>query len=721
MRNKPEDFAAMQTGLPDKLLQPPRCGGKMQRKVGSWPNTVALASVLVGLGLLAVAATQGQTPAGPPVRLAEVVVTPSRFGVAEERTTAGATLTSRELELLPQIGDDLYRSIARLPGLAGDDFTAQFWVRGAPNSELLARLDGVDLIEPFHLKDVDGALSIVDPWTISRLELSTGGFTAEHGDRLGGVLTMETKTPATLRTALGISLTGVGGSNQGAPVGGRLRWLVAARRGYPDVALRIAGRDDEVDPRYYDATAKFEYQAAPGHTLSLHALHAGDSLRYDRRTSSPKLSSAYDSDYVWARWRGTPTRALTGEAVLSYSRLAWRRDGTGQLDGFPFRLRDRRQLDVTAFRNEWTQSLGERALLRGGFEAKTGETRYDYSLSHQRTVVVNNRQVVVTDNVDTALRPDGGTLGAFVSARVQPWAALILEPGARFDRHDYSGDNEWNPRLNAALTLGRATVRMAWGEYSQSQGLHELAVADGEKAFRRAERAEHRIIGIEQPIGGGVALRVEAYERIGTRLRPRWENLDNPYDLFPEAQSDHVRLDPRRGRARGLEVLLAGRGGEKITWNASYAVARTEELLAGRWVPRARDQRHTFYSDATFAPNRRWQFSAAWQFHTGWPTTDVIYSLATLTNGRRVTVSANGPVYGLRLPDYHRLDLRATRRFELKRGELRVFLDVFNAYDRVNLIGYDHRVTVSGTQVTDVRKPREQLPFLPSLGVNWEF
>ena len=34
-----------------------------------------------------------------------------------------------------------------VPGLAGDDFTASFWVRGAPNAELLARLDGVALRE----------------------------------------------------------------------------------------------------------------------------------------------------------------------------------------------------------------------------------------------------------------------------------------------------------------------------------------------------------------------------------------------------------------------------------------------------------------------------------------------------------------------------------------------------------------------------------------------
>ena len=48
----------------------------------------------------------------------------------------------------------------------------------------------------------------------------------------------------------------------------------------------------------------------------------------------------------------------------------------------------------------------------------------------------------------------------------------------------------------------------------------------------------------------------------------------------------------------------------------------------------------------------------------------MIYSLSTLTNGRRVLVSANGPIYGLRLPGYHRFDARVTRHVPLKRGEL---------------------------------------------------
>ena len=126
-------------------------------------------------------------------------------------------------------------------------------------------------------------------------------------------------------------------------------------------------------------------------------------------------------------------------------------------------------------------------------------------------------------------------------------------------------------------------------------------------------------------------------------------------------------------------------------------------------------------ADLSYVPDARWSFSAAWQYHTGWPTTDVGYVLVPLNNGRRFVQRVVGPAYAERLPAYHRLDLRATRRWTLKRGELRAYVDVFNAYDHANLVGYTYSANVQGNQVTAQPKPKDLLPLLPSLGVEYEF
>lgn len=655
------------------------------------------------------------------MELAEVVVTPSHFGVRATPALPQATLTGRDLETLPQVGEDLYRSIARLPGVAADDFTARFWVRGAPNGQLLARLDGVDLIEPFHLKDIDGALSVVDLPSIERLDLVTGGFTAEYGDRLAGVLSMETTTAPAGKpgTSLGLSLTGVRASVLGRTKDGRAEWRLTARRGYPDLALRLEGRDDEVFPRYYDVAAKAEWQLGPRQRLGIHALRAGDTLRF-RDDGEPELRSRYDSDYLWLRWRGETEGGADGEVVASWSSLAWQRRGDGAFDDrLRLELDDDRALDVFAVRVEGGAPLGSRVLLRAGAEVRRGEADYRYRLLREDFAVRGGVQVVETRTASADLAPEGTAVGAFVSPRFQVARRLVLEPGVRFDRDAARGEEMLGPRLNAAWNAGeRTALRVAWGRHHQAQGLHELSVPDGETGFRRAERAEHRVAGLEHRLDRRTVVRAEVYQRIGSRIGARFENVVNGYNVFPEIRSDRVRIAPSENEARGVELLVSRNAG---AWSgsASYGLAWAEETAGGRTLPRARDQRHTVFLNLTYTPRPEWSLSASWQFHSGWPVTDVGYVLLPLNNGRRFVQRVVGPPYGGRLPAYHRLDLRATRRFVLRRGEVRAFLDLFNAYDRTNLVGYDTSAVVQGNQVTARREGRDLLPILPSIGLEW--
>lgn len=666
------------------------------------------------------------------VELPKFVVTPSHYGVMQDRVDVAATLTSDELAALPQLGEDLYRTISRLPGLNADDISAKFWVRGAPNSQVLARFDGVDLIEPFHLKDFDGAMSIVDLQTIRSIDLTTGGFTTDFGDKLAGVLTMESQsyTTGSFANSLGVSVTNVRGTNQGSFAGGNGSWMVAARRGYLDLALAMTGAGKIVPPRYYDLSGKTEYRLGSDHTFSLHALVAGDSLKSNKAnelvgnddTSDEHLNSTYNSAYFWGRWLGRFGEKLAGEAVLGYAHLDWKREGDALFYGTnPFAVKDTRSLDQIEFRNDWSYTASPRLLLRAGVQYRTGEADYDYWLSHDRWIVRNGVWYRDERRIDRTLSPDGNYSAGYLAARFQPWAPVVVEPGVRFDGYSYGGGSHTSPRLNLAYTVGNTSVRAAWGLYRQAQGLHDLSLRDGETTFDDAERAEHRVLGVSHLLRSGISLRLEAYERLVANPRDYSLNLVHAAEAFPDAYEDRRHLVPDRARARGVELTAEYRGGKRWGWSASYALARTEERIAGRWVPRIRDQRHTLYLDVTYSPAPKWQLSASWQYHTGWPTTGVGYFMVPNNEGGQYPAFYYKATNAERLSAYHRLDLRATRRFDLRRGVLRAYVDLFNVYDRKNEGSYRHSFAIVNGEIVVIREPKIMFPFLPSAGLSWEF
>ncbi|MCY3932184.1 MAG: TonB-dependent receptor plug domain-containing protein [Acidobacteria bacterium] len=126
------------------------------------------------------------------------------------------------------------RAVAAIPGIASSEEWAKFNLRGGLFRDTAIRIDGLEIFEPYHLKDFGrgGVFSIIDPKVIGSLDLIPGGFPAEYGDKMAGVLDMTMARPATdLETRLGVSLAGVWGAASGSfGAEDESRWQVSARR-----------------------------------------------------------------------------------------------------------------------------------------------------------------------------------------------------------------------------------------------------------------------------------------------------------------------------------------------------------------------------------------------------------------------------------------------------------------------------------------------------------
>ncbi len=666
------------------------------------------------------------------LRLSEIVVTPGHFGVMETDVVAERTITREEIETLPQLGEDVFRAIKRLPGVASHDISTKLNLRGATDQELLVTIDGLELYEPYHLKDFDGALGIVDVHSIGGIDLVTGGFGAEHGDKLTGVFDMTSRTPPITgtRTTLGLSITNASFMSQGGFGAGKGQWLVSARRGYLDIALALTGGNDDLSPQYWDVFAKFQYQPHSRHLFSANVLHASDNLTIDPADEDDFLQSGWKSSYGWASWDFDPSPYVNARTMAWGGRVTRHRGGLGVDPGRVsgpewISVADDRVFRFAGVSHDLSVELSDYAMIKVGGEIKRLKSTYDYFHATRTIIATPDMQVGArSDTVAVVLAPFGHETSAYLATRLRPINALTAEVGVRYDRYSHTDEEDWSPRILAAFQLTPTTnIRASWGRYYQSHGIHELQVGDGQRSFAPSDRATQVAVGIERRLPADMHFRIEFYRRAIADQRPRYINTEQELWAFPEAEGGRIGIDPDRGNARGIEVLLSREMGTHWAWSVSYAAAIAEDELAGDWIPRALDQRHTFGLNTAYRPNDKWRLSASWYYHTGWPTTDTGFRIDSLADGSLFLAREFGPLNGIRMPAYHRLDLRVSRNFQVGSGILQAYVDVFNAYNRTNLSSYDHWAYVNdqGNLITGRNNGQEMMPILPSIGFRYEF
>lgn len=667
------------------------------------------------------------------IPLPELRIQPGAFGLLEDVLPGtAATLTRAEIQTRPQLGDDAFRAMKGLPGVASSDISTRLHVRGGSDREILVRLDGLELYEPYHVKDWDGALGIVDLNILGGVELLSGGFGVQHGDRMTGVFDMASRRPeGEAKTTLGLSISSLTAASRGTFDLGRGAWLFSARRGFLDLVMDLANEGRRLSPEYHDIFGKVSYELGATHRVSAEFLLAGDRflLRDPEVADLDEVDfrSEWDSRYGWVTWEAVPSARLSVVTRGWVGALGRQRGGmVADAADTPLRISvdDRRDFSFAGLRTDVSLQLTDRTVLKFGAGGKWLAADYDY---FHRTwspyVTEENTRGIREDTLAVTHGPTGNALEGYAALRLRPVDRWTAEAGLRYDAVSRTGDRNLAPRLMTAFEIfPRTNVRISLGRYFQSHGLHELDVGDGETSYSPSDRAHQVALGVDHRFPGGLGLRLEAYRRTVTGRRPVFLNAEQELKVFPEASGDRLRMDPDGGRARGLEILFEQKSGSRWAWVASYVLSRAEDRVEGRWVPRQFDQRHTVAIQSTYQPDRRWNVSLDWRFHTGWPATAWSWDVQTLDDGWNHWTREFGPVRAIRLPAYHRLDVRVTRKLQLKRGELQLFLDLFNVYNRTNLASWDFSGSYENGELTVQRlNGQELLPFLPTFGLLWEF
>ena len=661
-----------------------------------------------------------------PVALESIVVTPSRFTIFTSEPEGHQFLSRDEVRTVPHIGDDVYRAFDRLPGITGLDVSARFNVRGGQEDEVEVLIDGAEVYDPFHVRDLFRAFSTIDAEAVGAVDVLTGGFPLQYGGRLSGVIDISSLKPsAGHRTEIGIGLLNTRVLSNGTFHDGGAEWLISVRRGYLRELLRIIDSTSGINPSYYDLLGKVETTLNERTIVSGDVFISGDAMSI--RENGGLAHGTYSDRYAWVNLRNALSPRLFAQTVASLGRIGTHRAGdygSAQTDEAGA-VNDDRAFDFVTLRNDSSWDVSERNVVKAGFTAKRLNARYDYTGS----AIIRASLLHINDGVQTigrsaSVRADGNDVAVYAADRVAVTPRFIVETGVRADAQSYTPDGtHLAPRVNAAWALGEhATLRASWGRFYQAQGLNELQVEDGvTEYFGRLSAPTTRCSGRSMTSVTATAPAPRSTTSASRTSGRRYENIFDRVVIYPELHADRLRIAAASGRARGGELLLRKVSTPLSGW-ISYARASAHDVIddgqGGIEVPRAWDQRDTVTFNLDYRLGAKWNFDVAGVYHSGWPTTPVE---GVLDDGVFHTVL--GAYNGDRLPAYRRIDFRASRNIETSHGGLSFFIELFNVLGIKNVTrvsGYTFTLDSNGV-ITGRRHNESVLGVVPSFGITYAF
>jgi len=645
--------------------------------------------------------------------LPEIIVTSSLHRL-QYKSPGTHTYLDRELSTrIPAAAEEAVRITARLPGTASGGISTRSHIRGGEANEVLFLLDGLRLYEPFHLKDFQSIATIINSNAIDGIDFYTGAYPARYGDRMSGVMSMslrqpeepvETEIALSFFNASVLSLGSFGDQRQGD-------WLLAARRGNLDLIADII--DPEIgSPDYQDYLLHGGWEFGPRTQFSANILVSNDKLLLADVDRGEVANADYRNQVLWLRWNADWNERLSSETVFSISDITNTRTGTLMLPQIVSgSLDEMRKFDAVGLKQDWVYVPTSNWMLSFGVEGKHQDAAYRFS----STKAVASPFDEILDNVPLQVRqfdvvPDGAQYSAYAEVRWQFARKFIADAGLRWDRQSYTSadnDEQISPRLSLLYQYNKhLALRLGWGQFSQAQEINELQVADGVDSFFKAQRAEHVVANLKYNFPGDISVDVSYYQKSFRSVRPRFENAFNPLTLLPEIQFDRYQISPVSAEARGAEIMLSqGDAGEQFFWWFGYAWSVTEDEYPDFSAERAWDQTHTAKAGMSWRW-AQWDFSAAGELHTGWPKMELIDDV----------VVGSG-----RYSAFHTLDVRVSREFSLRRGDLTAFLEVSNVLDRQNACCLEYSVATSAGAAELVATEQHWLPLVPSLGIIWKF
>jgi hypothetical protein len=666
------------------------------------------------------------------------------------REVIASTLTSQDVRRIAGNQNDPIRAVQNLPGVARAPFgIGQIIVWGSAPADTRAYADGVLIPRVYHF---GGLRSTISAEFVSELSFRPGGYGADYGRGLGGVIEVSTRPPKSDRWHGSVTLDLIDGAvTVEGPISKRLHVAAAARVSWISAFLPIFNRSKtQLSPFYWDYQLGLRYQASPRDELDL--LIFGATSDISARVEDPDPNSRVDiySKSYFGRARLRWTRRISKDSTLwvmpSIGGDTFTLDtGEPGLGGSPIRLQVR-QLGYN-LRAEFKQKL-----LAGASLAVDYAVGLDFEGSYAQVETLaplgpvgGDAQGIPVGGGDTvrdAGRSESGFLGDsfftdgagaslrevlhyhllstapylianfwFAEGRVQISPQLRLSVD-RIELEDQADRREGpSPRtqifpeprvlVRAALLPDRLWLTGGLGLYHQAPQGAELSPRFGNPGLLWQVSTTY-IVGAELALPRGLRVETQGF----------YKDLRSLVVTDPRTLYSNDGL----GRAYGGQILLRQPLWHGLSGWVAYTLSRSErrDHPEEPWRLFRFDQTHILTVVASY--DLPWGLSASlrFRFGSGNPTTQVVGGLRDVTYQSYAAIAGEPLAY--RLPDFHQLDLRVDKTFVLKRFRIGLYLEVLNVYNRRNAenLVYGGRQLYQEGRITG-------LPVFPNLGLRADY
>jgi hypothetical protein len=658
----------------------------------------------------------------------EVVISGAKQEMKTQIQTSVIRVTPKQMEKIPNIGSepDLAQYLQVLPGVifTGDQ-GGQLYIRGGAPIQNKVLLDGMIVYNPFHSI---GLFSVFDTDIIKQAEVLTGGFGANYGGRISSIMDITTRDGNKNRLAGKFSAsTFMAKALLEGPLkkaksdsDGSASFILTAKHSFLEQSSKYLYKyiDTAGLPfNFTDVYGKISLNSKNGSKVNMFGFNYNDKVTYRDITDIGWNTYGFGSNVVLIP--GDYPALI--KANIAYSKYLITMNEANQqprqssIDGFNVGL-------------EFVYIFGKDQL-EYGIETLGYNTDFNYFNSVGRKIIQRQFTTELAGFVKYKM-----TLGKF-----------LIEPSFRMHYYASLSEGSPEPRLGMKYNMSdNFRLKFAAGMYSQNliaansdrdvvnlfygflSGPENLQKEfNGKKINTKLQKSNHAILGFEFDLTNRLNLNVETYIKDNIQLTNI--NRNKLYDDTGANQDkpEYLRKDfiIETGKAYGIDFLLKYDYKRLYLW-ATYSLGWVTRYDGVINYPPHFDRRHNvnLVGSYAFGQDLTWEFSTRWNLGSGFPFTqtqgfyekipfhDGINTDYTRVNGELGIVY--GPLNQGRLPYYHRLDINLKKMIPTgEDSELEISLSITNVYNRENIFYFDR-----------IRYERvNQLPFMPSLGINWTF